>query len=334
LSTRFPARFRKSKEVHTKILIADDDTTTLMMLRSTLATLGYHVESACDGDQAWSALQSLGAPELAILDWLMPGMTGPVICRKLRERTNGPYVYVILLTAMDKLNDLVEGIEAGADDYITKPFKPQELRARLRAGRRILELQHELLAAQTELEIRATHDGLTGLWNHGAIIERLSGELDRAKREKMPVGVILFDLDHFKQVNDTYGHSVGDQVLRESAHRIKAVLRPYDLVGRYGGEEFLTVAPGCDLRSAAEVAERVRNALSVTPVVLPAGQLFITASAGVSAASAEDMPEASAMIDAADRALYRAKGTGRNRVEWFAPEEFAERDKGRRSQSG
>ena len=285
-------------------------------MRSTLARLGYHVESACDGDQAWSALQSPGAPELAILDWLMPGMTGPVICRKLRERKNGPYVYIILLTAMDKLNDLVEGIEAGADDYITKPFKPQELRARLRAGRRILELQHELLAAQTELEIRATHDGLTGLLNHGAIIEQLAGQLDRAAREKTPVGVILFDLDHFKQVNDTYGHSVGDQVLRESAHRIRAVLRPYDMVGRYGGEEFLTVAPGCDLRSAVEVAERVRTMLNATQTVTSAGQLFITASAGVSAASIEEMPEAGAMIDAADRALYRAKELGRNRVEY------------------
>jgi diguanylate cyclase (GGDEF)-like protein len=213
------------------------------------------------------------------------------------------------------LHDLVQGIEAGADDYITKPFNSQELRARLRAGRRILDLQHELLAAQTELEIRATHDGLTGLWNHAAIIERLAGELDRATREKTPVGVILFDLDHFKQVNDTGGHSVGDQVLRESAHRIKAVVRPYDLVGRYGGEEFLAVAPRCDLPSAAVVAERVRKAVCATPIVTPAGQLLITVSAGVSAATVENMREASVLIDDADRALYRAKELGRNRVE-------------------
>jgi len=301
--------------MNTKILIADDDATTRMLLRTTLEKLGYQVEIACDGGQAWSALQAPGAANLAILDWLMPGVTGPDICRKLRGRKNGPYVYVILLTAMDKLNDLVQGIEAGADDYITKPFNAQELKARLRAGRRILDLQHELLAAQTELEIRATHDGLTGLWNHGAIIERLVGELDRATREKTPVGVIIFDLDHFKQVNDTYGHSVGDQVLRESARRINAVLRPYDVVGRYGGEEFLTVAPGCNLRSAAEIAERVRKALSATPVVTPTAQLLITASAGVSEATFENLPEAGALIDAADRALYRAKELGRNRVE-------------------
>jgi len=301
--------------MNTKILIADDDATTRMLLRTTLEKLGYQVEIACDGDQAWSALQAPEAANLAILDWLMPGVTGPDICRKLRGRKNGPYVYVILLTAMDKLNDLVQGIEAGADDYIAKPFNSQELSARLRAGRRILDLQHELLAVQTELEIRATHDGLTGHWNHAAIIERLANELDRAGREKTPVGVILFDLDHFKQVNDTCGHSVGDQVLRESAHRIKAVLRPYDLVGRYGGEEFLVVAPRCDLPSAAVVAERVRKAVCATPIVTPAGRLLITLSAGVSGATVENMREASVLIDDADRALYRAKELGRNRVE-------------------
>jgi diguanylate cyclase (GGDEF)-like protein len=299
----------------TRILIADDDPTTRMLLRTTLNRLGYQVEIACDGDQAWSALRLPGAPNLAILDWLMPGVTGPDICRKLRARKNEPYVYVILLTAMDKLNDLVLGIEAGADDYITKPFNTQELSARLRAGRRILDLQHELLAAQKALEIRATHDGLTGLWNHAAIIERLAHELGRTAREFSRVGVILFDLDHFKQVNDTYGHAVGDQVLREAAHRITAVLRPYDYVGRYGGEEFLAVAPGCDIQSAAEVAERVREALTATPVVTAAGQVLITVSAGVSAATVDNMPDTGALIDQADLALYRAKRGGRNRVD-------------------
>jgi diguanylate cyclase (GGDEF)-like protein len=302
--------------IDTKILVADDDPTTRMILCTTLAKLGYQVAVAGDGDQAWSMLQAPGALNLAILDWLMPGLSGPEICRKLRERKDGPYVYIILLTAMDKLNDLVHGIDAGADDYITKPFNSQELSARLRAGQRILDLQHQLLAAQKALEIRATHDGLTGLWNHAAIIERLAGELDRARREMSRVGVILFDLDHFKLVNDTYGHRVGDLVLRESAQRIKAVLRPYDAVGRYGGEEFLTVAPDCDVRLAAEVAERVRTVLSATPVVTPAGQLSVTVSAGVSAATVENVAEASALIEAADRALYRAKELGRNRVEY------------------
>ncbi len=297
------------------ILVAEDDPTMRLVLRAALEKLGYQIDMVCDGSQAWSALQVPGAPQLAILDWLMPGMTGPEICRKLRERKNQPYVYVVLLTAMDRLNDLVAGIDAGADDYITKPFKPEELSARLRAGRRVLELQRELLAAQRALEVRATHDALTGLWNHAAIIERLVHEIDRAQREKTAVGVILFDLDHFKQVNDDHGHRVGDQVLRESANRIRKAVRPYDVVGRYGGEEFLTVVPGCEVESAASVAERVRRVLSATPVFTPAGELCITVSAGVSAASVEIKPEATALIDAADRALYRAKQHGRNRVE-------------------
>jgi diguanylate cyclase (GGDEF)-like protein len=315
----------------TKILIADDDATTRMMLRTTLDKLGYQVEVACDGAEAWSVLQAPGAPELAILDWLMPGVTGPGICRNLRGRKNGPYVYVILLTAMDKLNDLVEGIEAGADDYITKPFNSEELKARLRAGRRILDLQHELLAAQTELEIRATHDGLTGLWNHAAIIDHLFKELDRAAREMVPVGVILFDVDNFKKVNDTYGHGVGDKALLELALRMMAMVRPYDLVGRYGGEEFLVVAPGCDLQSAAEVAERVREAASASPVITPTNQLSVTLSAGVSAAAIDNRLGTSALIDAADQALYRAKQAGRNRVEIFSVEsvDCAETDLGR-----
>lgn len=297
------------------ILVAEDDPTMRLVLRAALEKLGYQIDMVCDGSQAWSALQVPGAPQLAILDWLMPGMTGPEICRKLRERKNQPYVYVVLLTAMDRLNDLVAGIDAGADDYITKPFKPEELSARLRAGRRVLELQRELLAAQRALEVRATHDALTGLWNHAAIIERLVHEIDRAQREKTAVGVILFDLDHFKQVNDDHGHRVGDQVLRESANRIRKAVRPYDVVGRYGGEEFLTVVPGCEVESAASVAERVRRVLSATPVFTPAGELCITVSAGVSAASVEIKPEATVLIDAADRALYRAKQHGRNRVE-------------------
>lgn len=305
----------------TKILIADDSRTDQMLLRSTLVNLGYEVEVACDGEQAWQALQRPETPELAVLDWMMPGLSGPEICRRLRARAQGTYVYVILLTALDRLDDLVEGMEAGADDYITKPFKAQELSARLRAGRRILDLQRELLAAHRELEIRASHDGLTGLLNHVAVLERLKVEIDRSERQSASVGAILLDLDHFKMVNDAYGHAVGDHVLKEVSRRLRATVRPYDSVGRYGGEEFLVVAPGCDFQSVVRVAQRLRHEVSVTPIMIAAAGLSVTVSAGVAALTPTLRLDASALIDRADRALYRAKSLGRNRVEWIGEDE-------------
>jgi diguanylate cyclase (GGDEF)-like protein len=297
-----------------KILIADDDATQRTLLRATLLQLGYDVELTCDGAQAWQALEHPGAPALAILDWLMPGMTGPDICRKLRARQNGPYVYVILLTGMDELEDLVKGMDAGADDYITKPYKAQELHARLRAGERILELERDLMDAQRALEIRATHDGLTGLLNHVAILERLKQELDRAAREDASLGVILLDLDHFKQVNDGYGHGTGDLVLREAAARIRDAVRPYDPVGRYGGEEFLIVAEGCRPGAAEQIAERVRRAICGGPIAISDESITVTVSAGVSARVGGEDIAVRELIDRADRALYQAKSLGRNRV--------------------
>lgn len=297
-----------------KILVADDDATQRTLLRATLVKLGYDVELACDGAQAWQALEHPQAPALAILDWLMPGMTGPEICRKLRARRNGAYVYVILLTGLDELEDLVKGMDAGADDYIAKPYKVQELHARLRAGERILALERDLMDAQRALEIRATHDGLTGLLNHVAILERLKQDLDRAAREDASLGVILLDLDHFKRVNDGYGHGAGDLVLREAAARIRDTVRPYDPVGRYGGEEFLIVAEGCRPLAAEQIAERVRRAMCDGPIALFAESITVTVSAGVSARVDGEDIAIRALIDRADRALYQAKSLGRNRV--------------------
>ena len=305
-----------------KILLADDDATSRLLLRTTLVKLGYEVEVAHDGDQAWSLIQRPDAPQLAILDWMMPGMSGPEICRKLRQRHDARYVYIILLTAMDQINDVIEGIEAGADDYVTKPFHTQELSARLRAGRRILDLQHDLLAAQKDLEIRATHDGLTGLLNHVAILDQLQAEHHRGDREMKTLGVVLLDLDHFKRVNDTFGHAAGDQVLRESARRITSAVRPYDLVGRYGGEEFLIAVPGCDAQQTVRLAERVRQEISAAPVVILEDKIPVTVSLGVSVAIPGEKIDTGLLVELADRALYRAKELGRNRVEYmYVPQE-------------
>jgi diguanylate cyclase (GGDEF)-like protein len=303
-----------------KILIADDDPTIRTILLSALVRLGYRVEIAGDGDQAWSLLQAAQAPELAILDWKMPGMTGIEICRRLRERKDAVYVYVVLLTGLDTLTDLVAGLEAGADDYMTKPFKPAELNARLRSGRRVLDLQRELLAAQAQLSVLANHDSLTELWNRRVILERLNQELARAEREKSPLGLILLDIDYFKRINDTLGHSRGDEVLRQVAQRLTEAVRPYDSVGRYGGEEFLIVVPNCNMHETFKVAERIRKTICDEPVSSADGPIAVSASFGATAVLAEQDSDPKALIVAADRALYRAKESGRNRVEWGFPD--------------
>lgn len=303
-----------------RILIADDDSTMRTMLLSGLTRLGYQVVVANNGDQAWELLQRPDAPEIAILDWLMPGVTGIELCRRLRERKALPYTYVILLTGMDTLDDLVTGLESGADDYITKPFKVAVLNARLRAGRRILDLQRELLAAQAQLTVLANRDSLTKLWNRRVILELLARELARALREHSSLGLILLDIDHFKRVNDSFGHNDGDNVLRQVAERLRTSMRPYDNIGRYGGEEFLIVTPNCNVAQTVKVAERVRHALCLEPIRISSGVIPITASFGVSSAEGSQRIGANTLILAADRALYRAKDLGRNRVEWCSPE--------------
>jgi diguanylate cyclase (GGDEF)-like protein len=223
-------------------------------------------------------------------------------------------VYVLLLTARTEKEDLVLAMEAGADDYLTKPFEPQELQVRLRAGRRIVDLQGELIQAREELRHQATHDALTGLWNRSAILDALEREIARALREGKPIGVIMADLDHFKRINDVHGHPAGDEVLREASRRMTAAIRPYDSLGRYGGEEFLAVMPGCDETCSVRAAERLRAALADRSVSLEGEKISVTLSLGIAAVSDPNLAEADRLIKAADEALYRAKESGRNRV--------------------
>ena len=218
---------------------------------------GYEVTAAHSGTEAWEVLQAEDAPRVALLDWMMPGIDGLEICRRVRARSSQPYVYIMLLTANDKVGNLVEGLESGADDYLTKPFHPQELRARLRVGLRMLELESSLVEARENLRFKASHDALTSIWNRGAIIELLERELSRARRDGSSVGILLADIDHFKRINDTRGHLVGDEVLRAVTGRLKGEVRSYDAVGRYGGEEFLILLPGCDHAKLAAKAEQL-----------------------------------------------------------------------------
>jgi diguanylate cyclase (GGDEF)-like protein len=210
---------------------------------------------------------------------------------------------------------MVSGLEAGADDYLTKPFNAYELKARLGTGERILRLQQELIEARDALKEQATHDPLTGLWNHGASIDILRTELSRAARQGGPLTVTMADIDHFKRVNDTSGHLAGDEVLREVARRLRSAVRTYDSVGRYGGEEFLVISPGCERSAGISQAERLRQVVSAKPVGIQGTMISVTISLGVATLDMETKGSVEQMLGAADRALYRAKLGGRNRVE-------------------
>jgi diguanylate cyclase (GGDEF)-like protein len=294
-----------------RIVIADDSPLSRRLLEATLKGWGYQVVAACDGEEAWRILDSDEAPALAILDWMMPGLTGPEVCKLVREKAREPYTYILLLTSRNEKDDVVEGMTSGADDYITKPFDQHELKVRLRAGTRILELQ--LVATREALRIQATRDYLTQMWNRSSILEILDRELARSERQQRPVGVIVADLDHFKRINDTHGHFAGDMALREAASRMQASVRPYDSVGRYGGEEFLVVLPGCDEQDCRVQAERLRIAIHSAQVKLSDTVLTISASLGCTSGMGGQIA-GELLIRVADDALYLAKRGGRNRT--------------------
>ena len=298
-----------------KILIAEDDTVSRKMLESILSKWGYEVLAVGSGSEAWDILNSETSPQIAILDWIMPGMDGVEVCSKIRQRESGidRYTYTILLTAKTEKKDLIMGMESGADDYILKPFDPHELGVRIRAGQRIIELQNQLRNAKEKHIILSMTDGLTGILNRRAIYEVLEKEILRAAREKTPLSVIMLDIDFFKKVNDNYGHNAGDAVLKELTRRILAELRPYDTFGRYGGEEFIILLPGAFMYEVLAVAERIRGAIRNAPFdITPAG-LHVTASFGV--AEFDFKENSDALVNRADIALYKAKKNGRDRIE-------------------
>jgi len=300
-----------------RILIADDSIVSRHLLEATLRKWSYDVVVACDGTEAWNVLQGENTPRVAILDWVMPGLTGPEVCKRVREHTRNKdlnYTYIILLSSKSQREDLIEGMESGADDYLTKPFDQHELKVRLRAGTRIIDLQRELVAAREELRDQATKDFLTRIWNRSSILDILQRELVRAAREQRSVGVVLADLDHFKSVNDTYGHFAGDAVLREFTRRMTGAMRSYDAIGRYGGEEFLIVLPGCDDACTSGQAERMRAALSCEPMLINEVHHVVTSSFGATTWKPDSGVSADTLIHIADDALYLAKNQGRNRT--------------------
>jgi len=295
-----------------RVVVAEDDASSRRLLQYFLKRWGFDFEIASDGNQAWELLQSTDVPTIAIFDWVMPGLEGVELCRKVRRLARQHYTYVLLLTSKTEKQDVIEGLGAGADDYVSKPFNPKELQARLLVAQRIIGFQEQLIATREELRIQATHDFLTQLLNRAGIMEALAQEMNRSDRRAGVFSVVLADIDHFKKINDTYGHATGDQVLREVANRMKTSLRSYDVAGRYGGEEFLVILPDCDESTAIHVAEKIRKAVSCTPIDGLGEARTATISLGVSTRTPGT--SADALLSAADTALYQAKSMGRNRV--------------------
>ncbi|MBM3724307.1 MAG: diguanylate cyclase [Acidobacteria bacterium] len=315
-----------------RILVADDSVVSRRLLEVTLKKWGYETVSASDGTQAWDVLKRDDTPQLAILDWVMPGFTGPEVCQNVRQVSRDRYVYIILLTSKSLKDDLIQGMNAGADDYLTKPFDPTELQVRLRAGRRVIDLQTELVAAREALREQATHDALTHLLNRASVLEVLTRELGRAEREESPMSMVICDLDKFKSVNDRFGHLAGDAVLKQAARRMQTNIRTYDSVGRYGGEEFIVVLPGCDAEAAAGHAERLRAALEAEPMDLGetvGGSIQVTASFGVASVGGRTYTTPQALLHCADEALYESKRAGRNRVTVWNPAQAVQQDQPR-----
>ncbi len=296
-----------------RVLIAEDDITSRSILQAVMGKWGYEVVTVNDGEAALEVLQRPDAPPMALLDWMMPGLDGIEVCRRVRAMNAAEPPYLIILTARGEKSDIVAGLEAGADDYIAKPYNNEELRARLGVGTRVITLQKSLRTALQDAERLALTDALTGIANRRAILVRLESVMARVARENGSLWVSMLDIDHFKQVNDSFGHAAGDEVLRECVRRITSSIRPYDTVGRFGGEEFLLIVATVGTPPAMEVFERVRNAVAETEFIVDGTGLTITVSQGVARwTGAETTDE---IIRRADDALYQAKTNGRNRVE-------------------
>jgi two-component system cell cycle response regulator len=301
-------------------LVVDDSAVYRKLIGDCLRSWGFGVTLAESGSEAWRILEQPDAPKLVLLDWVLPDLDGIELCQRIRQAgSSGPYVYVILLTSNEGRQNMLEAMQAGVDDYLVKPFDELELKARLLVGKRILDLQEELVSAWESMRHAATHDSLTGLMNRAEILSMLQRELERARREHKPVGVILSDIDHFKGVNDALGHLFGDEALREISRRLRAQLRVYDGVGRYGGEEFLMVLPNCDLLNALMRANQLREIVANTPVLYSGEERLITMSMGVAVSACDGKIELEALLNQADAGLYAAKEKGRNRIEHFTP---------------
>jgi two-component system cell cycle response regulator len=292
-----------------RVLIAEDDPVSRRLLQAFLTKWGYDVVVTSDGREAWEELQKKVSPNLVISDWMMPYMDGVELCRKIREMERRDYIYFIILTAKGRKEDIVSGLESGADDYLVKPFDREEMRYRVQIGERIIALEQGIRQM-------ACTDSLTGVLNRRAFMERIEDEIERSYRERAPLALILSDIDYFKNVNDKSGHLVGDLVLQRFAEQLAGATRQYDFLGRYGGEEFVVCAPGVETLQARFVAERMRKKVQEMKILPPnfSHPVKITASFGVACLQLESRETVDSLTGRADEALYQAKKEGRTRV--------------------
>ncbi len=302
------------------VLVAADDDVTRIRLERLLNKWGHRVTSVSRGDVALEILGPSGPPHLAIVDWNMPGMTGVDLCRALRARKSDTYTYFILITHRDDPESMLAGLEAGADDFLLKPVAPEELRARLRAGQRIVELQERLIAAREEHRRHADRDGLTGVSSRRHVFDTLDTHLSETAAQSMALTVAMIDLDDFRRVNDEHGHLVGDRALRMACDTMQRQLRRTDAFGRVGGDEFVAVLPDTSLREGAIIAQRMCDALASGP--LECGELALRATASFGVATSNGAAcEREQILKWADRALSRATAAGGNQVMTADPEE-------------
>jgi len=299
-----------------RILIAEDDFTSRTMLAAVLRKGGHEVVEAINGAEAWQVLQQPDAPKMAIIDWMMPEMDGLELVHRVRGLPTDQPPYLIMLTSKGEKADIIAGLDAGANDYLGKPFDPGELRARVNVGFRMVEMQAALIESREALAHQATHDPLTGMFNRRAILDHLHKRLAHARRHGQPLAVGICDIDHFKRINDTHGHQTGDDILCGLAARLKQCLRDDDTVGRMGGEEFLIVSTMRAATDGLALFARIRAQVAETALESRSGDLHITLSIGVAIALVSSTVDS--LLERGDLALYQAKNEGRNRVV-FAP---------------
>jgi diguanylate cyclase (GGDEF)-like protein len=306
-----------------RVLIAEDDTATRLLLQQWVREFGFDPVLAVDGEEAWGLLRQGDAPRLLVVDWQMPRLDGVNLIRRIRFAANQScYPFILMTSSRSDPESVIEVLEAGADQFLAKPFEKMQLRARLAVGARIVAMQEKLMQKNDALRVQAAKDPLTGLLNRAEFLDLFKKELSRAGRAKQQTGLMILDVDHFKGVNDSHGHLVGDMVLQEIAQRLYRGVRSYDFVGRYGGEEFFIFLSNCGRSALWNRAEQIRESICAEPIQV--GDLDIQVSVSIGAAVARPGERSSLeVLAAADSALYKAKRTGRNRTVYCSEAEIS-----------